>query len=139
MPYDPSDSCAVSVHYYTPSTFCILTEDTDWGKARADWGNDADIQELQANMAMVKERFIDNGIPVIIGEYGVATANKASETVNLFITSVCDEALKIGACPVLWSVTDEHYDRTNYRLYNDDLQSQFDELNERYGKAADTD
>ena len=44
MPADPANRCAVSVHYYTPSTFTILTEDADWGKSAYTWGSDASLQ-----------------------------------------------------------------------------------------------
>ena len=44
MPADPANRCAVSVHYYTPSTFTILTEDADWRKSAYTWGSDASLQ-----------------------------------------------------------------------------------------------
>lgn len=38
MPFDSEKCCAVSVHYYTPSSFTILEEDTDWSPMRSTWG-----------------------------------------------------------------------------------------------------
>ncbi len=134
MPNDPANSCAVSVHYYTPSTFCILTEDASWGKAQTTWGSDEDYELLKHYMNLIKETFVDKGIPVIIGEYGVATKNKEAEDVNRFISAVCDEALGIGACcPMLWAVTKEHYDRDNFVMYDQNLQTMLNEINAKYG------
>ena len=111
MPDDPVGRCAVSVHYYTPSTFAILERDADWGKARTEWGSDEDVAELEKNMDMLKSTFTDKGIPVIIGEYSACGNNKSQEMKRKYITSVCSAAYTRGMCPVLWDVSDDHYDR----------------------------
>lgn len=121
MPDDEENRCAVSVHYYTPSTFCILEEDADWGKARANWGSPTDIAELEKYMDMLKETFIDNGVPVIIGEYGVSTGNKTEDTVRNFIATVCEAAYSRQLCPVLWDVTDAFYDRTECQMKDQEM------------------
>lgn len=111
MPDDPAGRCAVSVHYYTPSTFAILEEDADWGKAQTEWGSESDIAELNKNMDLMKTTFVDNGIPVIIGEYGTSTSNKTPEMVRKYLSSVCEAAYARGMCPVLWDVTNHFYNR----------------------------
>lgn len=116
MPVDPAGRCAVSVHYYTPSTFAILEEDADWGKCRSTWGTEADFKELEKYMDMLKTNFIDKGIPVIMGEYGCPKKNKEEESVRLFLTSVCKAAYDRGACPILWDVTGLHYDRDSCKM-----------------------
>ena len=121
MPEDPSGRCAVSVHYYTPATFAILTEDASWGKAKPTWGSASEKNELINYMDKLKKSFVDKGIPVIIGEYGCPTLNKDPESVRLFISSVCEEAYKRGMCPVLWSVTGEHYDRNFCQIIDREL------------------
>ena len=124
MPSDKENRCAVSVHYYTPSTFCILEEDADWGKAKTDWGSDKDVKELTGNLDKVKKRFIDSGIPVIIGEYGVSTGNKTPETIRLFLSSVAKEAYDRQICPVLWDITNVFYDRQQCKFKDDQLLKQ---------------
>jgi endoglucanase len=121
MPEDPAGRCAVSVHYYNPSTFAILTEDASWGKAQTTWGTDAEVQELNKYMDMLKNGFVDKGIPVIIGEYGCPTENKELESVRLFLTSVCREAYERGMCPVLWSTPGGHYDRNTCKMIDEEL------------------
>ncbi|MDE6788396.1 MAG: cellulase family glycosylhydrolase [Ruminococcus sp.] len=121
MPSDPANRMAVSVHYYTPSCFAILEEDADWGKASSTWGTDAEIAELERNMNLMKTTFVDNGIPVIIGEYGCPKKNKEEESIRKFLSSVCQEAYDRNMCPVLWDVTDLHYDRKTCKMTDPEL------------------
>ncbi len=121
MPVDPANRMAVSVHYYTPAGFAILEEDADWGKASPTWGTDAEIAELERNMDLMKTTFADKGIPVIIGEYGCPKKNKEEASVRKFISSVCKEAYTRGMCPVLWDITDLHYDRKNCKMFDEEM------------------
>ena len=121
MPNDPKNRCAVSVHYYTPATFALLDEDADWGKAEPTWGNEDEKKELAQNMDMMKTHFVDKGVPVILGEYGVATKNKTPEMVRLYMSSVTKAAVERGICPVVWDVPDHFYDRGNYKFYDEEL------------------
>lgn len=125
MPDDTAGRCAVSVHYYTPSTFAILEEDADWGQCRSTWGTDSDVKELNKYMDMMKTNFIDKGIPVIIGEYGCPTKNKDADSVRLFLESVCEAAYSRQMCPVLWDITDLHYSRTDCKMKDQQLISDF--------------
>jgi len=84
MPSDLiADRLMVEVHYYTPWNFCGMKKDESWGKMfyywgkdnhsatdasrNATWGEEADMDRL---LGLMKTKFIDKGIPVIIGEYG---------------------------------------------------------------------
>lgn len=125
MPNDPQNRCAVSVHYYTPSTFCILREDADWGKLKTTWGSDGDKKLLTDNMDKMKETFVDKGVPVIIGEFSVCEKDvKEKESVSLWLTSVIKEATERGMCPVLWDVTNDYYDRTKCKFIDEELLKQ---------------
>ena len=121
MPNDPAGRMAVSVHYYTPSTFAILDQDAEWGKVQTNWGTDAEYEELNRNMDMMKEHFVDKGIPVIIGEYGSATRGKEEGAVKRFLTAVCEAAYTRGMCPVLWDITDVFYNRRKAEFVDPDL------------------
>lgn len=118
MPEDPQNRCAVSVHYYTPPTFCILEQDADWGKARANWGSPRDLNELKQNFEKLTERFVSQGVPVIIGEYGCPTKNKEAASIQKFLSAVCAEAIARDMCPVLWSTTGNFYDRNAAKMYD---------------------
>ena len=116
LPYDPVNRFAVSIHYYIPSTFTILTEDADWGKASSTWGTAAELKELNTNLDLIKARFIDNGVPVIIGEYGVTNVNKELKSVHDYLYNVCKEVYDRKMVPVLWDGPGGLYNRTSYRF-----------------------
>ena len=132
MPDDPAGKCAVSVHYYTPATFCILSEDADWGKARTDWGSEADYNELNTQFDMMKEHYIDKGIPVIVGEFGCATSNKSREVAELWLNSVTEAALSGKLCPVLWDTPGGEYDREKAEFKYPDFMKNLTALNDKY-------
>lgn len=69
------DRIIVSIHYYSPWDFAGPEND------RADWGTDSDKSDLDKGFDFLKSRFIDKGIPVIIGEWG--TVNKNNESVRI--------------------------------------------------------
>lgn len=118
MPVDAKNRCAVSVHYYTPASYCIITEDTDWAKAQKEWGSEADKAELEKNLAMLNDTFVSKGTPVIIGEFGVMMDNKTKENATLFLATVAEKAYEYGMCPVLWDTTGDYsfYNRYNCQM-----------------------
>lgn len=129
MPDDPKNRCAVSIHYYTPGTFALLTEDASWGKARYDWGTEEDYKELNDMLDLVYERFIKNGVPVIIGEYGCAAGNKDYESVREYTSAVCEAIYTRSMCPVLWdTVSSGFYDRHTIEPLRPDIISDFAEI-----------
>ena len=139
MPDDPANRCAISVHYYTPAGFAILEEDADWGKASATWGTEAEYKELNQLFDTLDERYASKGIPVIVGEYGCPKKNKEPESVRRFLSAVCEAALSRGGiCPVLWDVTDLHYDRTACKLKDQMLREQLVALRDKYVPEQNT-
>ncbi len=121
LPDDPANRMAVSVHYYTPASFAILEEDASWSKATTVWGTKSDFEELNQQMDMLKTTFIDNDIPVIIGEYGCPVKNKELDSIRRYLMAVCVAAYNRDICPIMWDVTDAQYDRTNCKLKDEAL------------------
>lgn len=109
VPQDPANRCMVSVHYYDPSTFTLLEKDADWGKAAYTWGTPADVAKVAADMLKVKQRFIDQGIPVVLGEFGCSSKKDPAST-HKYLTTVCETAHSMGLVPMLWDIG-EIYDR----------------------------
>lgn len=141
MPKDTiSDHMIVSVHYYSPPTYCLVDkEDNSWGYM-ASWGTDDDIAAMKAQLAVVKRSFVNQGIPVVIGEYGVADTTVAANTYvrkegrDLFFQTLCDYAVNNGMCPMLWN-TGNVYDKSSCKLKNESeaaiysaLEKQVDEM-----------
>ncbi len=121
LPNDPANRLAVSVHYYEPSTLTIIDGDVEWGKAKTTWGSAADIADLEKRIALLKARFIDNGIPVIVGEYGCFGKNKSRDTIESYLLDVSSRMYAIGACPILWDTSGDEYDRTACTFRNPDF------------------
>ncbi|MCK9205922.1 MAG: cellulase family glycosylhydrolase [Salinivirgaceae bacterium] len=78
-----SNRLMVEVHYYTPWQFCGLDKDADWGKMFYYWGSGyhsitdvnrnatwGEESEMDISLGLMKTKYVDKGIPVIIGEYG---------------------------------------------------------------------
>lgn len=122
LPDDPAGRYAISVHYYTPATFALIDEDVEWGKARTEWGTEADYAELNQQMDLIEESFVKKGIPVIFGEFGCSKGNKVPEQVRNYLTEVCKAIYERGMCPVLWDVQDAgSYDRRTCKFYDEQL------------------
>lgn len=110
MPEDPANRLMISVHYYTPSTFTILEEDADWGKAVPTWGTEADYQRIKDDFEKMKVHFHDKGYPVIVGEFGATKVNKDPDSVRNYITAVAKTVYEMNMCPMLWDAS-SHYNR----------------------------
>ena len=88
-------------------------------------------------MDKLEKRFTTQGIPVIIGEYGVLTEDdKETESIRNYLREVPRIILEYGMCPVLWDtsnagdmkfierVSGEFYDpviRANYQTLSSEL------------------
>jgi len=117
MPQDTKqDRLILSVHYYDPSTFTIAEDrNNSWG-FRDDWGTDADYAELTTQFNKLRTNFIDKGIPVILGEYGVTFRNKAEEGRIRWMSAVMQTSLDNGICPILWETGGDIKRNTPYSM-----------------------
>lgn len=120
----PQDTIAghqmISVHYYTPSPFCILSEDADWADCDMDWGTDADYAEMRTQFEKM-QKFTQAGYPVVIGEYGVAkVGGQIKPGTKEFFQSVVNLSKEMGYCSMLWDCND-WYKRTVRRFEYDDI------------------
>ena len=96
----PTDSIGnrliVEVHYYTPYQFCLMTEDASWGSMAYYWGEDyhsstdtahnatwGEESTVDSFFGMMKTKFVDKGIPVIIGEFGAIKRSLSGDNLAL--------------------------------------------------------
>ena len=61
----PAENICISVHCYSPYEFCLTDKQTSFNP-----GNASDTSDITRLMSSCKRLFIDNGIPVVIGECG---------------------------------------------------------------------
>ncbi|HKW30879.1 MAG TPA: cellulase family glycosylhydrolase [Verrucomicrobiae bacterium] len=124
LPTDPTPGrLMVEVHYYTPWNFCGLTSDQSWGNMfyfwgqayhstsdpsrNATWGEEA---YLDAEFQKMTDKFVSQGIPVMIGEFGAMKRTSLSEPeLDLHLASrtyfhkyVADSARRHGISPFYW-------------------------------------
>jgi len=140
LPVDPvPNRLMVEVHDYTPSLFTIVTDgDVSWGKMIYYWGkgNHSTIEPernatfgeedaIDAEFQKMKQKFVDKGIPVILGEYGLwrrnAIYNKNflpkdlamhNKSVDAWTYYVTKQAKANGVLPFWWEIG-FHLDRKN--------------------------
>jgi aryl-phospho-beta-D-glucosidase BglC (GH1 family) len=83
----------VSIHYYSP-----------WDFANGDsteWGTDSDKTELDAGFSMLKSKFVDKGVPVIIGEFG-STAASSDDVRAEYYEYYIESAARCGIKCFVW-------------------------------------
>ncbi|PYG87806.1 endoglucanase [Ruminiclostridium sufflavum DSM 19573] len=101
---------AISVHYYSPWDFCgAESQITQWGAGAVDadrtvsWCQE-DYMESQLNA--MYNKFVKQGYPFIIGEYGSIDKTKADPENNtyrrIFAEELCSKTKKYGGVPVYW-------------------------------------
>ncbi|WP_084498150.1 cellulase family glycosylhydrolase [Pedobacter sp. V48] len=121
----------VEVHDYTPATFTILTGgDATWGKMFYYWGkgNHSTIEPernatygeedvIDSEFQKMKEKFVDKGIPVLLGEYAAWRRNAINnsdflpkdlamhnKSVNDWTYYVTKQAKANGILPFYWEI-----------------------------------
>lgn len=119
----PDDNRVIlSVHYYSPSDFCIAEADTDWGY-RSTWGTEEDFTYMENQFQKLQVAFLDQDIPVIMTEFGCIIKDKDPESRSLYLSSVANYCRRYGICPIFWD-NGEEIDRTNLRWRTEDLSKQ---------------
>lgn len=128
LPVDTVDKrLMVEVHNYTPFQFTLLEADADWGKMFFYWGKNhhsaiepaynaiwGEENEQDKSFQELKTKFVDKGIPVLLGEYGAYRRNNTSHVpldmtahqnaVDYWITYVTKTAVKNGVVPFFWDI-----------------------------------
>ena len=112
----------VEVHFYDPWNFCGMSQDETWGKMHYFWGdhlvpgsdrnsNWGDEAHIKSQFQKMKSKFVDKGIPVILGEYGMVIRTGLGEhqeahdkSRQQWVEVVTREAKNHGIVPFLWDI-----------------------------------
>jgi aryl-phospho-beta-D-glucosidase BglC (GH1 family) len=99
------DRMIAGIHFYDPYDFSGSASWNTWGQAvntgNRNWANENNVTNQFNN---IKTRFIDNNIPVILGEYGAVrqTTAKGNEYRRYYIEYVTKAAIDRGIMPFYW-------------------------------------
>jgi endoglucanase len=125
MPVDTvSDRMMAEIHFYTPWNFAGMTADESWGNQfyywgagnhsttdtahNPTWGEEEDLNTL---FSLMKTQFVDQGIPVVMGEFGAIrrTEQLSGDDLTLHLKSradyhrfVAQQAKAYGMVPFYW-------------------------------------
>jgi len=106
MPTDTKpDRIIAGIHFYEPYDFSGSASWNTWGQLVNTGGNSwANEHNVINQFNNIKTRFIDNNIPVILGEYGAVrqTTAKANEYRRYYIEYVTKAAIDRGIMPFYW-------------------------------------
>lgn len=144
LPPDPTPGrLMVEYHCYSPSQFAILSSDASWGIAQYFWGpayhysgdptrNCVAPEEgaIDSGFQQLTDQYTSKGIPVLIGEFGVAgkpTTGEAaaySRASSLYwMKYVVDSAHAHGLSPFNWSTPGSLFDYATGAITNPDAVS----------------
>lgn len=109
MPDDTAEhSLLISVHYYTPWTFCGLESDASWGSVQDTWGSADDVLQLSSLFNMMDAFCTDNDCPAVIGEFGVTT-KRAAVYRTIWMRAVAEASFGRQMVPMLWDTGTDVY------------------------------
>lgn len=96
MPTDTAtDKLLISVHYYDPWSYC------GDGQSTVKWGTKSDIEYMIDTLAEMK-KFTEQGVGVVIGEYGVLYSTEVQENTALYHQCFLDLCDLYGFTSCLW-------------------------------------
>lgn len=102
----PSDSAEhrliLSVHFYDPYLFTLQGKTHTWGNAspgKDDWGQENYVVE---QFDKLKTTFVDQGVPVLLGEYGATYQADFADYQRYYVEYVTKAATDRGILPVYW-------------------------------------
>ena len=118
MPTDAADKgLMVEVHYYDPYEFCLKADNATWfwgngnhvsGSAHnATWGEES---YTKSQFEMMRKKFYDNGVPVIVGECGVQwrelseNQTEHDASVKAWWKCIMENAKDNGIIPMVWDI-----------------------------------
>ena len=114
MPTDSAESkLLISVHYYDPWSYC------GDGQSTVKWGTKSDIQTMMDTLSQM-QKFTEQGVGVVIGEYGVLYSTEVQENTDLYHQCFLDLCDLYNYTSCLWDCS-AFFNRRTLTMVNDDL------------------
>jgi aryl-phospho-beta-D-glucosidase BglC (GH1 family) len=132
----------LEVHYYEPYQFCIMEKDAAWGKLFYYWGKNyhsktdtihnakyGEERAVDEHLELMKRKFYDRGIPVIIGEFGAykrklpegADQKLHEQSIEHFQRYFVEKAMSKGLIPFYWDVNKGIFDRGTGKILDKEI------------------
>jgi endoglucanase len=93
----------VTVHFYDPYDFTLAATQNAWGDkgAPGSYGNEGLVR---STFNSVRDKFVANGIPVVVGEYGAVNRPAGTQFAyqKYYMEYVTKYAVECGFVPILW-------------------------------------
>ena len=157
IPIDPSNKLAVFINYYEPTRFTreYYFEPYSWTdydgneyyfSPTLSWGNSEEYFQIITDFEMMKNNFVNKGIPIIINEVGVYTEQKKEiESIREYLYMIFSISSDInGIMSCLWDTSNKEfgdmnfYDRENDKWYDEKLKENFMQISRgKYVKPLD--
>lgn len=102
VPTDKLNRIAVTVHNYDPNDFTLEASVHEWGKNGkkvSSWGQESHLESL---FSRLNKKYIEAGVPVIIGECGAVYQSGYENFRNYYMEFFVKNAHKYKLVPVIW-------------------------------------
>lgn len=120
LPTDPAQKTIVAVHFYDPNEYTLNAKFSEWGhtgKDKESWGDEQNVRDV---FSKLKAKYVDNGIPVYIGEMG--NVNRSTDRARKFrlyyMEYVAKAACDNGLAPIIWDNGAQNAGRECSGLFN---------------------
>ena len=118
-PKDPTPNrLALSVHFYDPYTFALVAKTKTWGDASPAHDNWGQESHVTGQFDKLKAKFIDQGLPVFLGEYGATNQAGSEEYRRYYVEYVTKAAIERGILPMYWDNGGTNDGGESFALFN---------------------
>ena len=119
LPIDSSNKLAISIHYETPIPFTKSIKDSSWG-------SETQYKTIIHEFDIIKDYYINKGIPIIFPEIGVLTEiNKQLIAIREYLYFIFSISIDYGVMPFLWDTSNKKVGDMNY--YNRETNEWYDQ------------
>ena len=155
IPNDPSSKLAISINYYLPSLFTIVTSYYEiyniYGNIEdvilySTWGDENEYNQIISNFDTINNYFVNKGIPVVLSEVGVLTeSGKDIDSIREYLYVVfAISADTSGIMSCLWDTSNKdqgnmnYYMRNNNSWYDETIKNNFMKISKgKYVKSSE--
>ncbi len=122
LPTDPVGHLLVAIHYYSPYEYTLEDSFSQWGHTAASnkkvsYGDESAMKTM---FQKIKEKYIDNNIPVYFGEFGCVRRSDATDELfrRYYLEYICKAAKTYEISLLFWDNGASGTGRESSGLFN---------------------